>query len=87
MQNNVGLPSNHHSTPSLVWDQSDSFIMLPNILLEISNQFDFLGKIIVTFGNTITLSFSEDKLRCSFDQRDVLIHYSLHGANEKAIIN
>lgn len=41
----------------------------------------------MTFGNTITLLFSEDKLRCSFDQRDVLIHYSLHGANEKAIIN
>lgn len=47
----------------------------------------FLGKIIVTFGNTITLLFSEDKLTCSFDQTDVLIHYSLRGANEKAIIN
>lgn len=46
-----------------------------------------LGKIIVTFGNTITLLFSEDKLRCFFDPRDVLIHYSPHGANEKAIIN
>lgn len=41
----------------------------------------------MTFGNTIALLFSKDKLRCSFDQRDVLIHYSLCGANEKAIIN
>lgn len=47
----------------------------------------FLGKIIVTFGDTITLLFSKDKLGCSFHQRDLLIHYSLHGANEKAIIN
>lgn len=42
----------------------------------------------VTLGHAIALFlFSEDKLRCSFDQRDVLIHYSLHGANEKAVIN
>lgn len=72
---------------SLVYDQSDSFLKLPNILLENSNQFDFHGKIIVTFGSTITLSFSEDRVRCAFDQRHVLIHYSLRGANEKAIIN
>lgn len=71
----------------LVCDQSDSFNKLPNILGENFTQFDFRGKIIVTFGNTITLSFSKDKRRCSFDQRHVLIHYSLHGANEKAIIN
>lgn len=70
----------------LVCDQSNSFIKLPIPVLENSNQF-VSWEIIVTFSNTITLLFSEDKLRCSFDQRDVLIHYSLHGANEKAIIN